>query len=136
MLISYNRHSSSHLHQNEAGYRVLLAQTRAAHSNRTMLSNNPSEHDTDMPYAQYICKYKQLTHMPTFFFQKLLELKEVDINSAINGVHPDTTSPSSASFPSSPSPAVKVDRVSLSWNADGEKKVLSDISFTIDKVSS
>ena len=58
------------------------------------------------------------------------------MDSAINGVHLDTSSPSSASFPSSPSPAVKVDRVSLSWNADGEKKVLSDISFTIDKVNS
>ena len=71
----------------------------------------------------------------THFPQKLLELEELDTPQAIEAA--PSSSPSSPSSPSSSlsSPTVKMDSVSLSWSADGEKKVLNDISFTVDQVS-
>ena len=61
-----------------------------------------------------------------FPLQNLLELEELN-----------TPSPSSSSS-SSPSPAdamVRLDGVALSWSADGDKKVISGVSFTVDEVS-
>ena len=61
-----------------------------------------------------------------FPLQNLLELEELN-----------TPSPSSSSS-FSPSPAnamVRLDGVALSWSADGDKKVISGVSFTVDEVS-
>ena len=62
-----------------------------------------------------------------FPLQNFLELEELNTPSP-------SPSPSSSSSPSPAAAMMRLDGVALSWSADGDKKVISGVSFTVDEV--